>query len=207
MSWKQYLSDFTCLMKSIGFGLIMYKADVDERQITELPQDRPLVTFLPEAMEQYSGCMFGGQFFYWIFPGTDIEVDQLYPNNIYHGYMDGDYDCHYFLVITTDKQAVVFNVYGGIHKFLIATHDLAKANKMLNEIRASSVPAMEEFFGYKSLNAENNVLSVTLTQAENRFLSKAEVLAKIDELISKSRFELDKEAIRILRSHVDDKCQ
>lgn len=208
MSWEQYLSDFKCMMKNIGFQFIIYRADCFERQNTDIPEDQPLSENMDLAREIYSGCWFGGDFFRWFFPSIEPEskVNLLSPNHIYHGNMESKEECHYFLIITTSKEAVVFNTYGGVLQLIIVTHELDYANQLIGETRNNDIEAMETLFGVSADYKKNEVYSLELTSTTDTFPSKADILAKIDLLISKAWTKEDARAIEELRSHIDDKC-
>lgn len=185
------LNDFITIMEEIGFYLVKYYADVYHRQDTGLS---PLANIVNNRQMKltYSACWYGGLFFKWLFPQPSITTNILNPWKIIHGYFSSDQECHYFLIITTDNQAVVFNTYGGIAEVIINTLQLNEANELLERINENDVSAIEPLFGIFPDYDEMNIEYLELKESTYQLPTKEQIAEKIDELISKAYTTEDK---------------
>jgi len=179
------LDQFLHIMEKIGFDLIKYYVDVYYRSETGLSPLNNIVN--NREMEiTYSGCWYGGLFFEWLFPQPSFLTNNLKPHRIIHGYFLSDQECHYFLVITTDVEAVILNTYGGITDLIITTLRLNEANMLLEQLKSNEVSVIELLFGINPSYSEMIIEFIELRESIYQLPTKEEIGEKIDELISKT---------------------
>lgn len=188
------LNEFIRIMKEIGFDLVKYYADVHVRHVTEI-QDWESIVDHPFADEVYSGCWFGGDLFRWLFPQPTLPVTHVGPNRVIHGHLESNRECHYFFIITTQEEAVLFNTYGGVLELIIKVLPLDQANHLLNRIRQNDISAFESLFGVSTSYSEMELETLELDESYYQLPTKEELREKVDELISGAHTLEDKEEL------------
>lgn len=156
------LNKFIDIMEDIGFELIMYRADIKDRDTCN-PLAGELITNSKNLREIYSACWYGEEFFTYLFPPNLVsdgrgsnevvtlnsDVDRIYlPKN---KFISGEYlnsqESHHFFIITTSNKAYVLNTYGGELSLYIQTLNLGDTDDLINGIINSNQGSFEEFFG------------------------------------------------------------
>jgi hypothetical protein len=176
------LTDFIEIMDAIGFDLIKYYSDVYHREETGLS---PLANIVNDKEMEltYSGCWYGGLFFKWLFKTPSKTTKIVNPWKITHGYLSSDQECHYFVIITTDNQGVIFNTYGGITNLIINELSLNKINKLLKRITKNDVLAFELLFGITPNYNEMVIEELELEESIYKLPTEEQLFEKIDDLI------------------------
>lgn len=179
------LNEFVEIMEDIGFDLIKYFADVYYRQETGYPFTNN-ITNNKQMENTYSSCWYGGLFFEWLFPDNKIPTNKFHPWRLIHGNFSSDQECHYFFIITTDNEAIIFNTYGGLKYLIVNTLSLDEANILLERFLDNDVSSIEELFGITPDYDEMFIEEFTIEESFYRLPTKEELISKIDELINKA---------------------
>lgn len=196
------IAEFVSLMQKVGYELIVYKADVDNRQITDLDADVCIMNS-QDAHDIYSGCWWGGEFFEWIIPSTGKEVTNISPEGMYHGMLDSSEEGHYFFIITTKTKGIMLNTYGGVHKLTIIHMSLNHMNKLLNSVRSLDINAYRELFGVETaFDSIAEMYQFKITEAVNKLPTKDDLIARTQLLYEREKDPKDKSNLLVIESTI-----
>jgi hypothetical protein len=64
-----------------------------------------------------------------------IKCDELKPNKAYMGFMFNGIEEHYFLILTTNHSAYLFNSYGGVLNYKIILKSIIEMNQLIHKLK------------------------------------------------------------------------
>jgi hypothetical protein len=190
-----------------GFDLIKYYMDVTPGEFrSQVP-----LTNNSEMIEERSSCFDGSNFvfqFLRMSPTHDNDkgVNEMKPFKIYDSTIDGKYESHAFIVITTDESIYIINTYGGEMQMKIMKHYFAD-DLVSHEVNVDVVHTdalidndFKKVFGFNPIVPQVDV-TITMVEHDLKLPNKKEILSDLVNVITKTSFEVDRiELAKIYRN-------